>query len=46
MQEAVLDLGVEQVLSPALTAVNNAFVQTMIEHDIRSSDRRRARALR
>src|SRR5882724_4269772 len=33
MQEAVLDLGVEQVLSPALTAVNNAFVQTMIEHD-------------
>jgi len=34
MQEAVLDLGVEQVLSPALTAVNNAFVQTMIEHNI------------
>jgi ketol-acid reductoisomerase len=34
MQEAVLDLGVEQVLSPALTAVNNAFVQTMLEHDI------------
>ena len=34
MQEAVLDLGVEQVLSPALTAVNNAFVQTMIEHGI------------
>ena len=34
MQEAVLDLGVEQVLSPALTAVNNAFVQTMTEHDI------------
>ena len=34
MQEAVLDLGVEQILSPALTAVNNAFVQTMIEHDI------------
>ena len=33
-QEAVLDLGVEQVLSPALTAVNNAFVQTMVEHDI------------
>jgi ketol-acid reductoisomerase len=33
-QEAVLDLGVEQVLSPALTAVNNAFVQTMLEHDI------------
>src|SRR5262249_54124545 len=29
MQEAVLDLGVEQVLSPALTAVNTAFVQTM-----------------
>src|SRR5215510_10084359 len=26
MQEAVLDLGVEQVLSPALAAVNNAFV--------------------
>jgi ketol-acid reductoisomerase len=34
MQEAVLDLGVEQVLSPALTAVNNAFVQTMFEHGI------------
>jgi ketol-acid reductoisomerase len=34
MQEAVLDLGVEQVLSPALTAVNNAFVQTMVEHEI------------
>jgi ketol-acid reductoisomerase len=34
LQEAVLDLGVEQVLSPALTAVNNAFVQTMLEHDI------------
>ena len=33
-QEAVLDLGVEQVLSPALTAVNNAFVQIMLEHDI------------
>jgi ketol-acid reductoisomerase len=34
MQEAVLDLGVEHVLSPALTAVNNAFVQTMLEHGI------------
>jgi ketol-acid reductoisomerase len=34
MQEAVLDLGVEQVLSPALTAVNNAFVQTMLENGI------------
>jgi ketol-acid reductoisomerase len=34
MQEAVLDLGVEQVLSPALTAVNNAFVATMLEHGI------------
>ena len=33
-QEAVLDLAVEQVLSPALTAVNNAFVATMLEHDI------------
>ncbi|HYL51349.1 MAG TPA: ketol-acid reductoisomerase [Acidimicrobiia bacterium] len=33
-QEAVLDLGVEQVLSPALTAVNTAFVQTMSEHGI------------
>jgi len=33
-QEAVLDLGVEQVLSPALTAVNNAFVATMLEHGI------------
>ncbi len=34
LQEAVLDLGVEQVLSPALTAVNNAFVQVMVEHGI------------
>jgi ketol-acid reductoisomerase len=33
-QEAVLDLAVEQVLSPALTAVNNAFVGTMIANDI------------
>jgi len=33
-QEAVLDLAVEQVLSPALTAVNNAFVATMIERGI------------
>src|ERR1700733_13909578 len=33
-QEAVLDLGVEQVLPPALTAVNGAFVQTMLEHGI------------
>jgi ketol-acid reductoisomerase len=31
-QEAILDLGVEQVLSPALTAVNNAFVGTMLAH--------------
>src|SRR4029077_779225 len=34
MQEAVLVLGLEQVLSPALTAVNNAFVRTMLEHGI------------
>jgi len=34
MQEATLDLGVEQVLSPALTAVNGAFVQTMFERGI------------
>ncbi len=34
MQEAVLDLGVEQVLSPALTAVSSAFLQTMLEHGI------------
>ena len=34
MQEAVLDLGVEQVLAPALTAVNTAFVQTMLERGI------------
>jgi ketol-acid reductoisomerase len=33
-QEAVLDLAVEQVLSPALTAVNNAFVATMLDHGI------------
>jgi ketol-acid reductoisomerase len=34
MQEAVLDLAVEQVLSPALTAVNTAFVGTMLDHGI------------
>jgi ketol-acid reductoisomerase len=33
-QEAVLDLAVEQVLSPALTHVNTAFVQTMLAHGI------------
>ena len=46
-QEAILDLAVEQVLSPALTAVNNAFVGTMIEarHPDRG-DHHRARPLR
>ncbi len=33
-QEAVLDLAVEQVLSPVLTHVNNAFVRLMMENDI------------
>jgi ketol-acid reductoisomerase len=33
-QEAILDLAVEQVLSPALTAVNNAFVATMLDRGI------------
>jgi ketol-acid reductoisomerase len=33
-QEAILDLAVEQVLSPALTAVNNAFVGTMLGRGI------------
>ncbi len=33
-QEALLDLAVEQVLSPALTAVNAAFVETMLERGI------------
>ena len=33
-QEAVLDLAVEQVLSPALAHVSGAFVATMLEHDI------------
>ena len=33
-QEALLDLAVEQVLSPALTAVNGAFVQVMLERGI------------
>lgn len=33
-QEAVLDLAVEQVLSPALTHVNTAFVQVMSEQGI------------
>jgi ketol-acid reductoisomerase len=34
VQEAVLDLAVEQALSPALGAVNTAFVQAMLERDI------------
>ncbi len=34
MQEAVLDLAVEQLLSPALTHVNQAFVQVMLEQGI------------
>lgn len=33
-QEAVLDLAVEQALSPALTHVNNGFVQVMLEQGI------------
>lgn len=33
-QEAVLDLAVEQVLSPALTHVNQAFVQTLLAEGI------------
>ena len=33
-QEAILDLGVEQALSPALTAVHSTFVQVMLEHGI------------
>jgi len=33
-QEAVLDLAVEQVLSPALTHVNNAFVGVMLEQGV------------
>lgn len=34
MQEAVLDLSVEQLLSPALTHVNGAFVTVMLEQGI------------
>lgn len=34
LQEAVLDLSVEQVLSPALTHVNAAFVRVMLEHGL------------
>ncbi len=34
LQEAILDLSVEQVLSPALTHVNGAFVGVMLEHGI------------
>jgi len=33
-QEAILDLGVEQVLSPALTHVNSAFVRVMLKNGI------------
>jgi ketol-acid reductoisomerase len=34
MQEAILDLSVEQLLSPALTHVNTAFVRVMLEQGI------------
>jgi len=34
MQEAVLDLAVEQALSPALTMVNGMFTRVMLEHGI------------
>jgi len=34
MQEAILDLGVEQALSPALTLVHNTFVSVMLEHGV------------
>src|SRR4051795_2752893 len=34
MQEAVLDLAVEQALSPALRKVNESFIQVMMENDI------------
>jgi ketol-acid reductoisomerase len=34
MQEAVLDLAVEQALAPVLTHVNGTFVQVMLEHGI------------
>ena len=33
-QEAVLDLSVEQLLSPALSHINQAFVATMLSHGI------------
>jgi ketol-acid reductoisomerase len=33
-QEAILDLAVEQALSPILTLVNNTFVQVMLEQGI------------
>jgi ketol-acid reductoisomerase len=33
-QEAILDLAVEQALSPALTTVHNTFVQVMLEQGI------------
>ena len=34
MQEAVLDLGVEQALSPMLRRVNESFINVMLEHGI------------
>ncbi len=34
MQEAVLDMGVEQALAPALNRVSTSFVQVMMEHGI------------
>ena len=33
-QEALLDLAVEQALSPAMTLVNSTFVKTMLDHGI------------
>jgi ketol-acid reductoisomerase len=34
MQEAILDLAVEQALAPALTMVNTTFTKVMLEHGI------------
>ena len=33
-QEAILDLATEQALAPALSHVNRAYVQVMLEHDV------------
>jgi ketol-acid reductoisomerase len=45
-QEAILDLAVEQALSPSLSRVSQSFTQVMLEHGIPIEPSSRARAVR